>query len=181
MSFFNRSESNSTGYIVADSPLTEREFKERIRRGLINRKTKVRHENDKTWIRAGDVPELHRYFDEEQTQSIENSMQSFLHSIRALTEQVEELVSSLSGERVEIPEQLYETLNDYLERGTDEVALTIGKVNNKPAFIVLLISESQKPSIVAEIEIDSSCWRQKSIQQWPETGSPRAKVWNVSR
>lgn len=180
MGLFRSSNPNPIEYMVADEPLTEREFKERVRKGRINRNTKVRRQSDQPWVRAGDVKELSRYFEEKQVSSVEDSTNSFLDSIQNFTIELKEFFSTFSKEKVEIPEQLYETLNDYLDKGTDTVALTMGKVNGKPAFIVITISENQKPTIVAEIEVDTSSWTEISIREWPETGSRQAKIWQIT-
>lgn len=180
MDLFNRSKLNQSEYIVADEPLSQREFKERVRKNRINKDTKVRRQSDKTWVRAGDVPELAQYFEAEES-SIEDSIESLLDSIDHFTNEIKDSLSTFYGEKIEIPEQLYETLNDYLDKGTDEVALTMGKVNGQPALIVITIPKNQKPKVVAEIEIDTSGWRERSIREWAETGSSEAKIWQITR
>jgi hypothetical protein len=102
-------------------------------------------------------------------------------SRNSFTNEIKDSLSALYEEKIEIPKKLYETLNDYLDKGTDEVALTMGKVNGQPALIVITIPKNQKPKVVAEIEIDTSGWRERSIREWVETGSSEAKIWQITR
>ena len=97
------------------------------------------------------------------------------------TNEIKDSLADFYGEKIEIPEQLYETLNDYLDKGTDEVALTMGKVNGQPTLIVITIPKNHKPKVVAEIEIDTSGWRERSIREWAEIGSSQAKIWQITR
>ena len=181
MDLFNRQKPNSSEYIVANVMLTAREFRKIVREGRIDKDTKVRRKSDHTWINAGDIEELSIYFEEKRAASTEDSKEFILDSIQRITGEVQSSLDALFREKVEIPEQLYETLNDYLDKGTGEVALSMGKVNEQPAFIVITISQNQEPEIVAEIEIDTSNWRERSIQEWPQTGSKQAKIWQITR
>ena len=159
MSSSHQPGSKSTGYIAVIGPLNEIQFKELVKKGLINRDTEVSKEKSKKWVAAREVQELCKYFGKTPTPQI-----SILDRFRSLYEDLEKFVfQSLHGERIEIPEQLGNTLNDELNKGTEEVILTTGKINGVPAFIVVSMSK-EEPEILAEIEIDTSQWEPKSIQ-----------------
>ncbi|WP_414517275.1 hypothetical protein [Nostoc sp. PCC 9305] len=182
MSFFNRQEkSKSIGYKVILEQLTEKEWKQLVSRNLINADTKVCQEGTETrWISAGNVPQLSNYF---SNINLVDTLNLFSDALKSIFNELEDFAQSIVGEKLIIPEQLYETLEDSLNQGTDEVALTIGKVNDQPTFIVLLISKKQPPTVKDEIpiDIDTRKWSSESIRNWPETGSKKAKVWNIKR
>lgn len=166
-----------TGYKALVGPLTKKQFQELVNQGLIKQDTQVQHQNDtSSWYRAGGIRELSEYFSKKKTES-----KSVWDIVTSLFKDLDDFFQSLYGVKVKIPKQLQETLNDYLEKGTEEVALTVGKINGNPAFIVLIILENNQPEVVAEIEIDTSNWSDERIKKWPEIGSPNAKVWMVTR
>ncbi|MBD2437092.1 hypothetical protein [Nostoc sp. FACHB-110] len=182
MNFFNHEENSQLiGYKVILEQLTVKEWKQLISKNLISIDTKVCQEgSDTRWTSAGKIPKLSNYF---RKINILDSLNSFSDAIKSIFNELDEFCQTLVGEKLIIPNQLYETLEDYLNEDTDDVALTIGKVNGQPVFIVLLISKGQPPIIKEEIpiDIDTSQWSNQSIRNWPETGSRKAKVWNIKR
>lgn len=182
MNFFNREEkSKSIGYKVILENLTEKEWEQLVRRKMVNLDTKVSQEGYKNgWITVGNIPQLSIYF----RRNIADSLNSFSDAIKSVFNEVENFFQTIVGEKLIIPKQLYQTLEDYLNEGTDEVALTIGKDNDgQPIFIVLLLSKDQPPILKNQIpiDIDTSQWSSQSIRNWPETGSKKAKIWNIKQ
>ena len=169
--FWSSSDSKNTGFWATVGPLTVWEFKRLVRKGLITPNTAVRHDSDpiSRWVRGyGAEP-------------------AAILRERTLRENIDLLFAELGRlflpERMptfHVPEQLYKTVDDYLDKGTGDVALTLGKAHGQPV-IVVMFKERQKPQVVAEIEVDTQGWRDQAVAAWPETDSERAPFWKVSR
>jgi len=170
--FGSSSDSKNTGFWATVGPLTVWEFKKLVRMGLIIPDTEVRHDSDPTrWVRASTEPSLRPFFGE----------RTLRENINLLFAELGRLFLPEPMPDFRVPEQLYETVGDYLDKRTGDVALTLGKAHGQPVIIVLFKERDKDPQVVAEIEVDTQGWSGQAVAAWPETNSERAPFWKVSR
>ena len=163
-----KTETPHAGYVVIVGPLTIVQMKQLMRMGLISGDTKARPEASQVWGKVEDIPEL----TDDDEPSHGDGLEDILRELRRD-------FYSAQGVELDIPQQLYETLEDYLGTGGGEVFLTQGRSNGLPVFVVLVREDGGGFEVVAEIEVDAAGWPPAAIEAWPETGSDEAKVWGV--
>lgn len=163
-----KTETPPAGYVVIVGPLTIMQMKQLMRMGLISGDTKARPEASQVWGKVEDIPELSAAAEPPHGDSLEDILHEFKREFY-----------STQGVELGIPQQLYETLEDYISAGGGEVFLTQGKSNGLPVFVVLVKGDGGGFEVVAEIEVDATGWPPAAREAWPETGSDDAKVWGV--
>lgn len=101
--------------------------------------------------------------------------------VRSLLQEVGELVSVVLGGGRRMPPEVTDAIAEAAARAEGEVYVTRGRVDGKPAMLVLQQPPEERASVVAEIELDVRTWSPEQVEAWPETGSPDAGMWQVEQ
>lgn len=172
-------------YIVSLISCDKNQLKILVELGCLTESSLVKNDTNQTdFIKAGSIEEIKDLFTSKK--------RNFLAKGKQITDEVIGIINELtkftslssisSNHKLEIPDKLWDALNEYLEDNIYTIYLTTGNTNDgKPAFIILLKNDSSPMKIGSQVTVDTTNWNAEDFKTWPDIANKNAKILEISK
>jgi hypothetical protein len=164
----------------------KKQLKELLDLGYINKTTLIEHQqrNDKCESNFKEIFLIEEFKNLFSNSSMKSDVPS--EGIKHLKNKCDILLKmiqeSLTNTSLELPKKLLIALDEYLQDSIYIVYLTTGFTEDgKPAFLILIENESTPLRLDCSVLIDTSNWKEKDFDKWPDMDKKTAQIWKMNK